>query len=47
MIDTMHGRHWAKCSRRGCTWEGPIRNNHWDARDDEVNHHAEHVQGKR
>ena len=47
MIDTMHGHHWAKCGRRGCKWEGPMRDNHWDARDDEANHRAEHAQGKR
>lgn len=47
MIETMHGHHWAKCNRRNCGWEGPLRSSHWDARDDEVNHRVEHVRGQR
>lgn len=47
MIETMNEHHWAKCGRRSCTWEGPLRSDYWEARDDETNHRAEHAQGKR
>lgn len=46
VIDCGHcGRttYWCHCD----THPVPMRSNHWDARDDEANHRAEHAQGKR
>lgn len=47
MIETMHAYYWAKCSRRGCNWEGTLRSSYWAARDDEVNHRVKHIGRRR
>jgi hypothetical protein len=41
-VEQMHGNFWAECKRHRPEWQGPIRSNYGEARDDETEHNKGH-----